>query len=73
MTLRECSPGSQLLLRQLTEPQPRRRLAEWGLVPGARLRLVARGPGGGLIVAVGDARMALDSRTAATLIVEPAP
>lgn len=72
MTLRDCLPGSHLVLRELTGDCSRRRLAEWGLVPGARMRLVARGPAGGLIVAVGDARMALDSRTAATLIVEPA-
>lgn len=72
MTLRDCAPGSHLVLRELTGASPRRRLAEWGLVPGTRVRLVARGPAGGLIVAVGDARMALDSRTAETLIVEPA-
>jgi ferrous iron transport protein A len=72
MTLRDCAPGSHLVLRGLSGESPKRRLAEWGLVPGTRMRLVARGPAGGLIVAVGDARMALDSRTAASLIVEAA-
>jgi ferrous iron transport protein A len=64
-------PGGEVVLCRLTlEPGRRRRLAERGFVPGARLRLVARGPAGGLVVAVGDTRTALDARTAAAIVVE---
>ncbi len=71
MTLRECLPGAEVVLRGLAEDLGgRRRLAERGFVPGVRLRLVARGPGGGLVVAVGDTRTALDARTAAAIVVE---
>jgi Fe2+ transport system protein FeoA len=74
MTLRDCPAGHEVLLRRAeADPVSRRRLAALGLVAGARLRLVARGPAGGLIVAVEDGRVALDGRTAAALIVEPAP
>ncbi|MGC1210877.1 MAG: FeoA family protein [Micromonospora sp.] len=72
MTLRDCRPGADLVLRRVTGDRSRRRLAEWGLVPGAPVRLVSRGPAGGLIVALGDTRIALDSRTAGTVVVEPA-
>lgn len=72
MTLRDCPPGDEVLLcRSTAGPAYGRRFAERGLVPGARLRVVSRGPGGGLIVALDDGRLALDGRTAATLIVEP--
>jgi Fe2+ transport system protein FeoA len=60
------------LTRLTTELPSRRRLAELGLVPGVRLRLVSRGPAGGVIVAVDDGRIALDARTAEALIVAPA-
>jgi Fe2+ transport system protein FeoA len=64
-------PGREVVLCRLTlEPARRYRLAERGFVPGARLRLVARGPAGGLVVAVGDTRTALDARTAAAIVVE---
>jgi ferrous iron transport protein A len=73
MTLRDCPPGGEVLLRDVLAGDPdRRRLLEWGFVPGTRLRLVARSLAGGLVVAVGDARVALDARLARTLVVEPA-
>jgi ferrous iron transport protein A len=72
MTLRECQAGADVVLRRVAGDCSRRRLAEWGLVPGAPVRLVARGPAGGLILALGDTRIALDSRTAGTVLVEPA-
>lgn len=71
MTLRDCQPGADVLLRRVAGDCSRR-LAEWGLVPGAPVRLVARGPAGGLILALGDTRIALDSRTAGTVLVEAA-
>jgi ferrous iron transport protein A len=71
MTLRDCPPGVEVLLRELAaEGADRRRLLEWGFVPGVRLRLVARSLAGGLVVAVGDARVALDAGVARSLIVE---
>lgn len=73
MTLRDCRPGREVYLRRLAgDPGSRRRLAELGLVVGARMRLVSRGPAGGLIVAVEDGRVALDARTAGAVIVEHA-
>lgn len=73
MTLRDCPPGGEVLLREVAMAGPeRRRLLEWGFVPGVRLRLVARSLAGGLVVALGDARVALDARLARSLIVDPA-
>ncbi|MPZ84482.1 MAG: ferrous iron transport protein A [Actinophytocola sp.] len=73
MTLRDCPPGAPVLLRDMTAVgAERRRMLEWGFVPGARLRLVARSLAGGLVVALGDARVALDAGLARSLIVEPA-
>jgi ferrous iron transport protein A len=72
MTLRSCPPGRDVVVRRLVgTPAGRRRLLEWGFVPGATIRAVARGPAGGLIVAVQDARVALDATTAGSLVVEP--
>jgi Fe2+ transport system protein FeoA len=73
MTLRNCPPGREVVVRHLgaTTAGSRRRLLEWGFVPGARIRPVARGPAGGLIVALADARVAVDARIAAALVVEP--
>lgn len=73
MTLRNCPPGKDVIVSSLagTSGASRRRLLEWGFVPGARIRPVAKGPAGGLIVALADARVAVDARIAAALIVEP--
>lgn len=74
MTLRGCPPGRDVVVQALTcAPAERRRLMEWGFVPGARIRTVARGPAGGLIIALRDARVALDARTAGALLVKSAP
>lgn len=54
------------------EPARRLRLIELGLVPGRRLRVVIRGATGGLVVAVGDTRIALDAQTSAGLVVAAA-
>ncbi|MFJ7203573.1 ferrous iron transport protein A [Streptomyces sp. NPDC098789] len=42
----------------------RRRLLEFGFVPGAEVTVIARGATGGLLVGLGATRVALDSRTA---------
>jgi ferrous iron transport protein A len=73
MTLRNCRPGCDVVLRSVGGTiASRRRLLEWGFLPGARIRAVSRGPAGSVIVALADARVALDARTAGTLVVEPA-
>lgn len=73
MTLRDCRPGGEVVLREVRAGDAGRRLAEWGFMPGVRLRLVARSVAGGLVVALGDARVAMDAALARSLIVEPAP
>ncbi|MEV6950558.1 FeoA family protein [Streptomyces sp. NPDC051183] len=45
----------------------RRRLLEFGFVPGADVTVIARGATGGLLVGLGETRVALDSRTAGRL------
>jgi Fe2+ transport system protein FeoA len=70
MTLHECLPGFEVVLREVAADGPnRRRLLEWGFVPGVRLRLVARSLAGGLVVALDDSRVALDARLARSLVV----
>jgi ferrous iron transport protein A len=71
LTLRDCPPGRDVRLREVAVVGPdRRRLFEWGFLPGTPLRVVARSLAGGLIVAVGDARVALDARLAGSLYVD---
>ncbi|MFG2617580.1 ferrous iron transport protein A [Streptomyces sp. NPDC048507] len=45
----------------------RRRLLDFGFVPGADVTVIARGATGGVLVGLGAARVALDSRTAGRL------
>lgn len=72
MTLRNCSLGREVVIRGIVGASAcRRRLLEWGFVPGARVKTVARGPAGGVVVAVVDSRVALDAHTAGSLLVEP--
>jgi ferrous iron transport protein A len=74
MVLRECPAGQPVRLRRLAVARRERvRLVELGFVPGARIRVVGRGVAGGLVVAIGDARVALDARTGGALVVESAP
>lgn len=73
MTLQTCAIGSRLRVCGLTGGQRhRRRLLELGFVRGAVLSVIGRGTMGGLVLALGDARVAVDSFTAGTLVVEPA-
>jgi ferrous iron transport protein A len=70
MTLRDCAPGGEAILRELVaDGAERQRLLEWGFVPGVRLRLVARSVAGGLVVALGDARVAVVDGLARSLVV----
>lgn len=71
MTLRDCAPGSRVRLRRIVAAPGRvLRLTELGFVPGSILRVIGRGAMGGLIVAVGDARVAVDAETGRSLVVE---
>ncbi|MFJ9448074.1 ferrous iron transport protein A [Kitasatospora sp. NPDC101235] len=73
MRLRDCTPGDRLTLCRLrVRAADQLRLLELGFVPGALLQVVARGATGGLLVGLGDARVALDGATAGALLVEPA-
>lgn len=73
MTPRDTAVGAPMRLRRVTGDQRhRRRLVELGFVPGAPLSVIGRGMHGGLILALGDARVAVDAATAGTLQVEPA-
>ena len=72
MVLRECPPGSRVRLRGMRgRPASHRRLLELGFVPGAIIRVVGRGAVGGMVIALGDARVALDARTGGSMVVEP--
>ncbi|MEU6126884.1 FeoA family protein [Streptomyces sp. NPDC047123] len=65
MTLHGCRSGRPVRVDRLTVPPgDRLRLAELGFVRGARMRVVGRGATGGILVALGDARIALDDATA---------
>lgn len=65
MVLHDCAPGVPVRLEHLAVPASERlRLVELGFIRGAELRVLGRGATGGLFVALGDARIALDSATA---------
>lgn len=73
MTLDEWRDPEPARLHRITaDRELRLRLLELGFVPGAELRVVGRGLTGGLVVAHGDTRTALDTRTAAALVVQKA-
>lgn len=74
-SLDRCPVGTVSVLRRVEATRlRRRRLAELGFVPGARLEVIGRGGVGGLIVAVdADSRVAVDAAGARELWVgEPA-
>lgn len=68
-SLDRCPVGTVSVLRRVDGTRVRRRrLAELGFVPGARLEVIGRGGVGGLIVAVNaDSRVALDAAGAREL------
>jgi ferrous iron transport protein A len=72
VSLHRCSIGSSYRVRRVVGDRVhRRRLTELGFFPGAVMSVTGKGSMGGLILALGDARVAIDARTAATLAVEP--
>lgn len=53
-----------------TSERVRRRLAEMGIRRGARIRVLRRTSGGGLVLAVNGSRIAVDSELAAAIEVD---
>jgi Fe2+ transport system protein FeoA len=67
-SLAELPPGARVVLVTSTdELRPALRLAELGLRPGCRLTVLARTAGGGRVVGVGHARIALGRAVARRL------
>jgi len=53
------------------DPAVRRRLAEMGVRPGAKTTVLHRSAGGGRVLAVDGARVAVDAELAALIEAEP--
>ncbi|MCX5126548.1 MULTISPECIES: FeoA family protein [unclassified Streptomyces] len=69
-SLYDSRPGTTVRITGIDPGQAggsRRRLLEFGFVPGADVTVIARGATGGLLVGLGDTRVALDTRTAGRL------
>ena len=62
--------GSATVSTVNAEPTLCRRLAEMGVRPGAHIRVLHRTSGGGRVIAVGGARLALDAKMAAVITVD---
>jgi len=63
--------GSVVVTGVGADPAVRRRLAEMGVRPGARIRILHRSAGGGRVLAVDGARIAVDAHLAASIQTEP--
>lgn len=78
LPLARVTPGRVVVIAQLGGgPGRARRLRDLGLAEGRELAVVQQREEGGVLVAVGDGRLALDAETAARVFVrdavEPAP
>lgn len=76
--LAAATPGRAVVVAELGGgPGPARRLRDLGLAEGRELSVVQQRAEGGVLVAVGEARLALDAETAGRVVVrdaaEPAP
>jgi len=72
--LTSLAPGTCAEICSVRLAAPTRlRLAEFGLRPGAVVRMVSRTAGGGCMLALGQSRVAVDERTAACLRVTAGP
>lgn len=70
--VRDAAPGEVLTLLAVPGgPEIRTRLSALGLRPGRQLHVVGKTSGGGRILAVDGARIAVDHATAAGLLVLP--
>ena len=73
MTLNQVPVGAVARLTDTALHSGSRRLAELGLRPGADVTVMRRTAGGGRLLAVGHARMAVDAGTLRSLSVEISP
>jgi ferrous iron transport protein A len=64
-------PGAATVVAVSASPSSCRRLAELGVRVGAHIRVLHRTAGGGRVLAVDGARVAVDARLAAAIDVEP--
>lgn len=73
--LTEAFPGQVVRVQTVTGPGRgvRLRLASLGIRPGASLKVLARGPGGPLLVEVEGCRVALGRGLARRILVLPEP
>ncbi len=62
--------GSATVKSVGADPAVRRRLAEMGIRPGATVRVMYRTTGGGRVVSVGGARVALDRELSAAVTLD---
>lgn len=73
-TLADVAPGDSVTLGEPQLPGPRiRRLAEVGLRAGSLVTVLLRTAGGGRVLGVAEARIAVDNRTLRLLTVSPEP
>ncbi len=71
--LAQATPGRAVVIARLDDGAgPTRRLRDLGLAEGRELGVVQQRAEGGMLVAVGDARLALDAETAARVRVRDA-
>lgn len=71
-TLGNCAPGvCSRIVCVAGEPLVVRRLAEIGVRTGAQVTTLGKFPGGGRVIAINDARLAVDRRTADAITVTP--
>ncbi len=73
MTLNQVPVGAVARLTDTARHPASRRLAELGLRPGTDVAVMRRTAGGGRLLAVGHARMAVDAGTLRSLTVEITP
>ncbi len=67
----DAMTGSVVVTGVGGDPAVRRRLAEMGVRAGARIRVLHRSSGGGRVLAVEGARVAIDAQLAAAIDAEP--
>lgn len=72
MSLSECRLRQRVRITAVSVPPSQRlRVHEMGLRDGAVVRVTHHGAFGGVVVAIGGARVALDGATARSVVVEP--
>jgi ferrous iron transport protein A len=70
VTLHQAPVGASVRVTDLSGHPRARRLAELGLRPGAMVEVLRRTSGGGRLLGLGTARLAVDRATADAVVVE---